>query len=201
MIINNKNDFIEILYKLSDSYEELEFEKLEFNLTNSCSIIKIPKQNYSNKLIKFEIIGNDKSEYLIYNDYTILPYFHKYEENNKMNLNKFNFSIVEPYLDSNTLMENEFYYVMIRKNTEELKVFIKIENKTEENKESEKKEKKNKKKLSLLGIILIIIFSLLFLIFIVLLICYIWGKKKGISSKSLEENLKNVSEIKDVEEE
>ena len=201
LIINNKNAFIEILYKLSDSYEELEFEKLEFNLTNSCSIIKIPKQNYSNKLIKFEIIGNDKSEYLIYNDYTILPYFHKYEENNKMNLNKFNFSIVEPYLDSNTLMENEFYYVMIRKNTEELKVFIKIENKTEENKASEKKEKKNKKKLSLLGIILIIIFSLLFLIFIVLLICYIWGKKKGISSKSLEENLKNVSEIKDVEEE
>ena len=192
--INNNNAFIEILYKLSDSYEELEFEKLEFNLSNDCNIIKIPKQNYTNKIINFEIIGNDKSEYLIYHDYTILPYFHKYEEGIKMSLNKFNFSIEEPYLDSITLMENEFYYVMIKKNDEELKVFIKIENKTENY-----EEEKDNDKLSWWKITLIIIFSIIFLIFIILLILYIRGKR-GISSKSLEENLNNVGEINEINE-
>ena len=191
--INNNNAFIEVLYKISDSYEELEFEKLEFNLTNTCNIIKIPKQNYKNKIINFEIIGNDKSEYLIYHDYTILPYFHKYEENIKMSLNKFNLSIEEPYLDSITLMENEFYYVMIKKNDEELKIFIKIEDKTED------EEEKDNDKLLWWEITLIITFSIIFLIFIILLILYIKGKK-GMSSKSLEENLNNAGEINEINE-
>jgi hypothetical protein len=189
LIINNNNAFMEILYKLSVSYEELDFEKLEFNLSNTCYIIKIPKQNYTNKIINFEIIGNDNSEYLVFHDYTILPYFHEYPEYHKMSLNKFNFSIEEPYQDSITLMENEFYYVMIKKNTEDLKVFITIENKNEESKE----EKDNDKSLWL-----IIIFVIIFLIVILLIIFYIRGKK-GLSSKSLEENLNTAGEIIEVE--
>jgi hypothetical protein len=189
LIINNNNAFMEILYKLSVSYEELDFEKLEFNLSNTCYIIKIPKQNYTNKIINFEIIGNDNSEYLVFHDYTILPYFHEYPEYHKMSLNKFNFSIEEPYQDSITLMENEFYYVMIKKNTEDLKVFITIENKNEESKE----EKDNDKSLWL-----IIIFVIIVLIVILLIIFYIRGKK-GLSSKSLEENLNTAGEIIEVE--
>jgi len=200
LMINNNNAFIEILYKLSDSYEELVFteSESEFILSNNCYIIKIPKQNYLNKIINFEIIGNDNSEYLIFHDYTILPYFHKYHEDNKMSLNKFNFSIEEPYHDSITLMENEFYYVMIKKNYEELKVFIKIENKSEESKESENEEEKDNDNLSSSKITLIIIISIIFLILIILLIFYI-KRKKQISSESLEKNINKLDKFLEVE--
>ena len=289
--INKENAFIEVLYNFIDSYEDLEFEESEFNLLKEYNIIKIPKRNYTNKIINFEIIGNDKSEYLIYHDYTIFPYFHYYQnqETEKMNLTKCNFSIEEPYLESIKLMENEFYYVMIRKNKEELKLYIKIENKTEESEESEieeesemeeetekeedaqkeeeapkeeespieeeskmeeeeaqkeeespieeesemeeeeaqkeeespieeeneieeeseieeeeEKEKEgdqkeiNTNKLSWWKITLIAISCVIFLIFIILLILYI-RRKKHISSKSLEENLKGVGEIRELE--
>ena len=194
LMINKNNAFIEILYNLSDSYEELVFRESEFILSNNCYIIKIPKQNYANQIINFEIIGNDNSKYLIFHDYTILPYFHKYPEDNKMSLNKFNFSIEEPYHDSITLMENEFYYVMIKKNYEELKLLIKIKNRYEGSKENEN----GKENLSSSGITFIIIISIIFLILIILLILYI-RRKKQISSESLEKNINKLDKFIEVE--
>ena len=113
-----------------------------------------------------------------------------------MNLNKCNFSIIEPYPKSINLMEKEFYYVMIMKNNEELNVNIKIENKTEESESEEEKDKK-KEKLSWWEITLIVISSIIFFTLIFLIICFI-KRKKGISSKKLEDKLEKLDEIKEL---
>ena len=118
--IRKESAFIEVLYNYIDSYDDFDFEKLEFNLSKAFNIIRIPKQNYKNQIIKFEIIGNNNPEYLIIHDYTIFPYFPNLKTKKYITSKKFNFDIEEPYPESLTLMDNEFYYVLIIKNNEKL---------------------------------------------------------------------------------
>ena len=191
--INNESAFIEVLYNYFDSYEEFEFEQLEFNLSKTFNIIKIPKKNYKNKIIKFELIGNDNSEFLIIHDYTIFPYFLNVKTEKYIKTKKLNISIVEPYPDSLILMENEFYYVMIKKNNETLNLYIKIEQK----KENENDETNTEQTLSWWKIVLIVISSIILLVLIVFLIRYIKTKKSK-SSKNIEESIENLEEKKEL---
>ena len=183
--INKESAFIEVLYNYIDSYDELNFEKLEFNLSKAFNVIRIPKQNYKNKIIKFEIIGNDNPEYLIIYGYTIFPYFPNLKTEKYITSKKFNFDIEEPYPDSLTLMKNESYYVLIGiKNNEKLNLTIKIENNPDE------KEEENKG-LSWWEITLItvgsIVFIILIIILIIFLIRYLKAKKSKLSKNKIEE--------------
>ena len=189
--INKESALIEILYNYIDSYDNLEFEKSKFNLSQTFNIIKIPKKNYKNKIINFEIIGNDDSEYLIIQDYIIFPYFPNLKTKKYFTSKKFNFNIEEPYPESLTLMENEFYYVLIYKNNGELNLSIKIENKSEE---EDKNENNN---LSWWKIVLIVVSAIVFLILVLIIIHFIKTKKIK-SNKESPEKLMSLEEIKEL---
>lgn len=95
---------------------ELKENDSSYTLLKRNNFIKIPKE-YSSKIINFEVEDGKNSLFFVEPAYTIAPYclYHSLKNgNNNMPMSNFTFNITEHYKDNVTLMEDEYYYVIVQ---------------------------------------------------------------------------------------
>ena len=186
--VEENDAILEILYDLNAliEYSTLNLEKLEFNLSQELTIIKIPNNI---KKIDVKLQGGEGAVYTIYHGYSILPYTHFFNlaEEDRMKLSSFEFSINDPYDENIKLMKDEYYIIMIGIFSGEINVKINIEKK-EEKKEEKKSEGTDEEKggLENYQIALIIVGAILFIILVIVIIFIILRKRK-LKNNEIEE--------------
>ena len=176
--IKNENALIEIRRKCVEesSIIDINENNLKFNLTKRFNFIKIP-QEYSSKIINFKLEGKEnliinidptytKAYYCLY-DYMIIEY-------NTILSNNYNFNITNHYKENITLMEDEYYYVIIQTLNKNLSLTLTIE----DNPEEADKNKKNSNDHKTLWIICISIGAFILIILIIFIIIARRKKKK-----------------------
>ena len=185
--IKNENALIEISRKCVEesSIIDINENNLKFNLTKRFNFIKIP-QEYSSKIINFKLEGKEnliinidptytKAYYCLY-DYMII-------EDNAILSNNYNFNITNHYKENITLMEDEYYYVIIQ-TLKGLSLTLTIE----DNPEEADKDKKNTNDHKTLWIIFISI-GVFILIILIIFIIIAKRKKKKESLDFLKEDI------------
>lgn len=178
--------FIEFMWNITQYFDfnNLNFEKQEFNLIHELNVIKIPKKKEYKK-ITFELNGNN-SLCFIHQEKTIQDFYHNYQvyNENLISLNHFTFDVIDPYKNIDQLLKDEYHYVLIvlYKGTLDLKIKVEMNNKDDKN------------GLKSWHIALIIVGSILVLILIVVIIVLI-KRKKQLSSEKIEEKIESLTSI------
>ena len=185
--IKNNDAIIEFLYNLTNNniIENINFEKSEIKIKNEINIIKIPKR-YKN--ITIDIKSEYEVQYSIFQGYSIPPFSHNTEvdEKDRMTSNNYHIDIPDPYNEQIKIIDNEYYIVMIRLFEGELDVYLNGEKETESEDENG---------LEWYEILLIVLGSIIFIIVIILIFIYIRRHKKGDSFEKIEDKMQNLTEI------
>ena len=185
--IKNNDAIIEFLYNLTNNniIENINFEKSEIKIKNEINIIKIPKR-YKN--ITIDIKSEYEVQYSIIQGYSIPPFSHNTEvdEKDRMTSNNYHIDIPDPYNEQIKIIDNEYYIVMIRLFEGELDVYLNGEKETESEDENG---------LEWYEILLIVLGSIIFIIVIILIFIYIRRHKKGDSFEKIEDKMQNLTEI------
>ena len=193
--LGNKNAIIEILVKQDDNnlYEIIDIEgKTKLYLNKKYNYIQIPKKNYDLKELTFTLNKEGNSVIFIYHDYSLPGYsldFILDNADNQIQLNNFSIEINNHYKDYKSL-ENEYYYLIIQTNQNDLNISVNIEIKDIE----PKNEDEDDNGLKAWEIILIVIGSIIFVALIILLIICC-KKRNKLTNEEIEQKTQSLTQV------